>query len=197
MEVRQWEALPGVRAFLAPLGGVAPEEWEALYCRMDPQRQIRCRRYARPQNAKRCILADALARHAIEVLSHRPGGELHFSTRPGGKPYVPGLALDFSLSHSGELVLCAAAPFPVGADLQRARPVSPALTRHLARAGYQGQSQDDFFRWWVEQEATGKLTGHGLRLSPLPRPGLCRTETLEELDGVYWYCVCAQPPQGA
>lgn len=195
MEVRQWETLPGVWAWLAPLKGVAPEEWEPLYRQMEPERQERCNRYLRPADAKRCVLADALARRALGALSGRPGHTLRFAARPGGKPYAPGLGLEFSLSHSGGLVLCAAAPFPVGADLQRVRPVSPALTQRMARAGYQGGSQADFFRWWVEQEAAGKLTGQGFRLAPLPRPDLCRTEPLAEPDGAYWYCICAQPSQ--
>lgn len=195
MEVKRWEVLPGVQGWLAALDGVAPEEWAVLYRQMDPARQARCTRCARPDARERLILADALARLALEALSGQSGESLSFQLHPGGKPYVPGLGMEFSLSHSGGLVLCAAAPFPVGADLQRVRPVSPALTAKMARAGYRGRREEDFFRWWVRQEAVGKLTGQGLRLSPLPAPAACREEALDGPDGRYWYCVCADGPQ--
>lgn len=195
MEVKHWEVLPGVTAWLAGLDGVAPEEWEPLYRQMDPARQARCARYARPGDAKRCVLADALARLALSQRSGQPEEIFRFQLRPGGKPFVPGLGVEFSLSHSGSLVLCAAAPFPVGADLQRARPVSSALAQKMARAGYPGGTREDFFSWWVRQEAVGKLSGQGLQLSPLPAPALCHVDALDGPDGRYWYCVCAEGPQ--
>lgn len=195
VRAKRWEALPGVTAWLASLADVAPADWEPLYRQMDPARQARCARYAHPADAKRCILADALARSALAALSGQPEEHLHFQSHPGGKPYAVDLPLEFSLSHSGELVLCAAASFPVGADLQRLRPLSPSLVDRIVQAGCQGRSEEELFRWWVRQEAIGKLTGQGLRLAPLPAPDACRTDTLKGPDGQYWYCVCAQAPQ--
>ncbi len=192
LDAKSWEVMPGVWVWLASRHAVARGEWDALYRQMEPRRQARCDRYARPADAQRCILADALTRLALSTLSGRAPQTLSFETRPGGKPYVPGLGVEFSLSHSGELALCAAAHFPVGADLQRARPLSPSLTKKMARAGYDGHSEDDFFRWWVRQEAAGKLSGQGLRLRPIPQPPLCHLDTLEVEDQRYYYCVCAK-----
>lgn len=53
--------------------------------------------------------------------------------RPGGKPYFPHEeGLEFNLSHSGHLALCALDNAPVGADIQmvrewRARTARPGL----------------------------------------------------------------------
>lgn len=114
---------------------------------------------------------------------------------PGGRPYAVGLDKHFSLSHSGSLVLCAVAPFPVGADIQRARSVLDSLPRRMERAGYRGSSEEEFFTWWVCQEAAGKLAGRGLSLRPLTGGEAFRSGVLEEADGRYFYAVCA--PKGS
>lgn len=189
MEYEAWQAGPGIGVFLASTHAVAPGEWPALYAQMSPARQERCHRYRRESDRRRCVLADALARAALASLSGADPQAIALATTPQGKPYAPGLGVEFSLSHSGSLALCAAAPFPVGADIQRARPLSSSMTRRLARAGYQGGSEGEFFDWWTRQEAGGKLLGRGLALRPLP-PGLafCPGE-LARPDGKYFYCV--------
>lgn len=189
-----WER-SGVRLWLARLGDVAEERWQALYDQMAPPRKARCRRYRRQEDRRLCVLADALARHALAGETGLRPEALTFAPAPGGKPRALGVDKHFNLSHSGSLVLCAVADFPVGVDIQRARLVSDALARHMARAGYAGQSQDDFFAWWVRQEAAGKLAGTGLSLQPLTGERDALSGVLEEPDGRYFYCVCA--PKGS
>lgn len=192
MEVERQEGPGGSVLWLTSLEGVAEHEWPALYGQMDPQRQGRCGRYRRQTDRRLCVLADALVRHALGQVTGQDPASIVFRLQEGGKPFAPGLSVQFSLSHSGSLALCATAPFPVGADLQRHRPLSPALTRRLARAGYRGSGEADFFAWWVRQEAAGKLTGKGLSLAPLP-PGLVFWDGgLERTDGRYSYCLCAE-----
>lgn len=191
MKTETWE-LGGLRLWLARLGDLEAGEWPRLYAQMDGKRQERCRRYRRQTDQRRCILADALARAALCRGTALSPGEVTFEKEPGGKPRATGLDKHFSLSHSGSLVLCAVAGFPVGADIQRARPVPESLTRRMERSGYRGSSEEDFFAWWVRQEAAGKLTGKGLSLAPLP-PGLVFWDGgLERAEGRYSYCLCAE-----
>lgn len=194
MRTEIWE-LSGVRLWLARLGDVEPEEWQRLYGQMDVARQERCRRYRRQEDRKQCVLSDALARLALCRDTGLSPKDVAFGKEPGGKPCALGLDKHFSLSHSGSLALCAVADFPVGVDLQKARPVPEPTTRRLARAGYRGSSEEDFFTWWVRQEAAGKLEGTGLSLRPLTGERDVRSGTLEEDDGRYFYCVCG--PKGA
>lgn len=189
METRHWAVGEHITVWLASLENVGPEEWPCLFGQMDAFRQARCQRYRRLADRKRCILADALARLALANASGREPGSFSFAVREGGKPFVPGLPWEFSLSHSGELILCAVAPFPVGADIQRVRPVSPALLRRAARAGYEGSGGEDFFRWWTCQEAAGKFTGRGLRLGPLPEDVDFWNAAVE---GGYFVSICAE-----
>ncbi len=191
MECLRWRAGPGIDAWLASVDGVAQDAWAGLYAQMDPERQGRCRRYRRDMDKARCVLADALAREALHALTGADPAAIVFAQQPGGKPYAPGLEAQFSLSHSGSLVLCAAASFPVGADLQRHKSVSDALLRRAREAGYQGQGQADFFAWWTAQEAAGKLTGQGLSLEPPSQELWWSQDRLDRPDGTYSYSICA------
>ncbi len=193
MEWRHWQAGPGVGAWLGSVDDVPGHIWPEWFARMDRQRQVRCRRLRRDRDKALCILADALARHALCALTGADPAAVAFARAPGGKPYAPGLKAEFSLSHSGSLVLCAGAPFPLGADLQRHKPVSGALLRRARQAGYDGQSEADFFRWWTGQEAAGKLSGQGLRLEPPPEGLWWSQGRLDGPEGAYSYSICARP----
>lgn len=192
MEVERQEGPGGIVLWQVCVEGVAEREWPELYAQMDPVRQSRCGRYRRQADRRLCVLADALARHALSQVTGRDPASILFQEQEGGKPFAPGLGVEFSLSHSGSLVLCATAPFPVGADLQLHRPLHPALPRRMARAGYRGSGEADFFAWWVHQEAAGKLTGRGLSLSPLPSGLFFWDGGLEREEGRYSYCLCAK-----
>lgn len=192
MEVTRQEGPGGSALWLASLEGVAEREWPVLYRQMDPGRQSRCDRFRRQVDRRLRILADALARHALGQVTGQDPASIVFQLREGGKPFAPGVGIEFSLSHSGSLALCATAPFPVGADLQLHRPLDPALPRRMAQAGYRGRDEADFFPWWVRQEAAGKLTGKGLSLSPLPTGLVFWDGGLERPEGRYSYCLCAQ-----
>lgn len=191
MEFSHWQAVDGVNVWLASVDDVPGDAWAGWYARMDPQRQARCQRYRRSEDKARCILADALARHALYALTGADPAAITFARGENGKPYAPALTAEFSLSHSASLVLCAGAAFPVGADLQRHKAVSDGLVRRARSAGYDGQNQADFFRWWTAQEAAGKLSGQGLRLEPTPPELWWSQGQLERPDGAYSYSICA------
>ncbi len=183
---------PGVWVRLADVGDVAPEDWPALFGQMSPARQEKCRRYRRDEDRALCVLADAVVRRVLSQRAGVPPEAITFDRAPGGKPFAPGLGLEFSLSHSGRLVLCAVAPFPVGADIQRRRTVSDALTRRAVQAGCQGTTQAEFFRWWVRQEAAGKLSGTGLTFAPLPEGLWFAGAETQAVGETYDYSICAQ-----
>ena len=131
---------------------------------------------------------------------------------PGGKPYFPACPhLQFSLSHSGPLVLCGLGGAPLGVDLEQVRPRRPGLARYICApeeyAWYQAQGGG--WPWlytiWTLKEAKVKCTGQGLRRRPahisvpLLRPGQAG-----ELDGLRFRAyagpgwraaVCCLPPE--
>lgn len=93
-------------------------------------------------------------------------GALH--TLPGGKPvFSRHPALQFSLSHSGDLWACAFSDAPVGLDIQKIveKPVErlsrrwfhPAETAYLEAHGF-----SRFFEVWCAKESVVKYLGTGI-----------------------------------
>lgn len=89
-----------------------------------------------------------------------------------GKPYFENIPLFFSLSHSGEYVLCAASRRELGADIQKIQSTdvlklakrffSESECRTLEGCESRRERQRLFFGFWTRKEAYGKLTGEGL-----------------------------------
>lgn len=87
-----------------------------------------------------------------------------------GKPFVEGIC--FSLSHSGDMVICAVGDKPVGCDIERTaqarkkvaeRFFAPEEIEYLH--SFSGDTLDrEFFRLWTMKESYIKMTGEGLKL---------------------------------
>ena len=91
-----------------------------------------------------------------------------------GKPYFPDRPdLHFSISHTGELSLCALADRPIGADMERLgtpREGLPAYVlspRELAWFRERGEAWADFYTLWTMKEAKVKCTGEGIFHRPV------------------------------
>jgi len=106
--------------------------------------------------------------------------ELHLR----GTGTVQGIHL--SLSHSGEMVTAAIAPFPLGLDLESTGRVRDwlALADHVFAPVEceqllllaESDRRELFYRYWTIKEACGKRDGTGLRLSQ------ARTQCARECD---------------
>ena len=85
-----------------------------------------------------------------------------------GKPCVEGIC--FSLSHSGDMVICAVGDKSVGCDIERSaqarekvaeRFFAPEEIEYLSR--FSGDMLNrEFFRLWTMKESYIKMTGEGL-----------------------------------
>lgn len=88
-----------------------------------------------------------------------------------GKPFFPARPdFHYSISHSGEWVVCAVGAMPLGVDIQEERPVRPAVFRALSQQEQASLSELDdlarfpaFFDLWCLKEAYAKATGFGLQ----------------------------------
>ena len=132
---------------------------------------------------------------------------------PGGMPYLTDHpSLNFNLSHSGGLALCALDAAPVGVDIQVIKPLRPALPRRVCSPEELDwlEAQPDlwssFALLWARKESRVKESGQGLTVSipgirvPLP------SEAPVQLDGLWFraftgpnwaaaICGHSQPPQ--
>lgn len=85
------------------------------------------------------------------------------------------IALNFSLSHSGNMIICAVACFNIGADCQKKNIRDVKSCKKIAKRFYTLEEItfldslnddalfiDNFFKIWVKKEAYIKYTGKGL-----------------------------------
>ncbi len=152
------------------------------------------------------MLREALSarREPLELISS-PKGKPYMACRPGEEtpPFY------FSLSHSGDLVVCAVSDSEVGVDVQAVKKnagqtSSERIWRHffaeeereLLSACADSQERERlFYRLWVQKEAYGKYTGEGVAAVLALSPGLHAKElgiVMEEFEPApgYYGAVC-------
>ena len=119
--------------------------WEALSA---PERE-RAARLSRAEVRRRFVVARGGLRHVLAAHLAAPARSLAFEPGLHGKPMLPG-GPRFSLSHSGDLALCAVAQErEVGVDVERLRPIPEA--DDIAR------------RWFAEDDLAAYRTARGAR----------------------------------
>jgi 4'-phosphopantetheinyl transferase len=153
-------------------------------------------RYLFAHGALRLVLADYLTCDPLA---------LRFGAQENGKPFVEGAALEFNLSHSGDLALIAVARGrQVGVDVEQLRPM-PDLESVAARICTPGElaaitglpeahRDRAFFAMWTRKEALAKATGEGIggvfrQAREAPAEGQDRW-TLAEMSDLPGYAAC-------
>jgi 4'-phosphopantetheinyl transferase len=126
------------------------------------------RRFIVSHGATRRILSRYLDQIPEEIQFVKGGwGKPHLAT-PAGAP-----AICFSLSHSGELALCAVAEGrDIGVDIEQIRPALAwreiaacyfsAGEKQALRSLAEDQASEAFFRGWTRKEAFSKALGEGV-----------------------------------
>ena len=107
--------------------------------------------------------------------------------RERGKPYFEEAPFFFSVSHSGEWVVCALSDTEVGVDIEKIRPISDGVMRRFV--GKIGKDDHENTRLWTQYEAIGKFLGCGI---PYEKPTSAYfIKEYFDLDG-YAVTVCAE-----
>jgi 4'-phosphopantetheinyl transferase len=153
---------------------------------LDDVERERWNAYRREADRDRFLVGCGLAKTVIAACTGRRAAEVSFDRacrrcgRAHGKPVLRGGDLEFSVSHSGDLVAVAVATAPVGVDVEQldGRPREPggddlaALGRTvlaeeeqaaLAAVDPAGQARA-FLVAWTRKEAVTKAQGDGLRV---------------------------------
>lgn len=160
------------RLVLAPVTALAdPERFAEGLSRVSAQRRAKIARL-RHEGARRLSLGAALLLdRLLEDAGLPPAGDFQFGKE--GKPYLSGQPeVHFSLSHSGELALCALSAFEIGCDVETPRRVDLALAERffhpeesaLLFSLPQREREAAFLRLWTLKESYVKAIGLGLAL---------------------------------
>ncbi|MGH7617367.1 MAG: 4'-phosphopantetheinyl transferase family protein, partial [Gemmatimonadaceae bacterium] len=150
----------------------------ALLPLLSADERARAERFMRDRDAEAFIVAHGTLRRVLARYLDAAPDTLAFITGPHGKPALAsreGRALEFNLSHSGDLALIAVARAgPVGIDVEcRNRDVehlrlaehffSPAERTALRALARELDSlTEGFFNAWTRKEAYLKATGYGI-----------------------------------
>lgn len=188
-----------------------PEGDVALPEDMPRPRLVRCARLVHSDDRRRAASSHKLLRIGLDTFAGRRVSLDSWTETERGKPFLakePGL--HFSIAHSGEMVLCAIADSPVGADIEALRPVSPALLHKFACPGELDALETEGFRaenilsLWTRKESYGKFLGVGIGHSRIFQAFLWRKSVtpppenacLTDLSLPYGYlgAVCCRDP---
>jgi len=175
---------------------------------MGKDKQARIDRFRFVDDKKRTVAGEMLARKAIAEWCGVSPESITFGTQKYGKPYAKNLSVEFNISHSGDIVVCAVDNNPIGIDVEKIRPIDLIVSKCICSDeeliyffGHVPTEQDfiyttdhhlltRFFELWTAKEAIHKLRGVGIG-------GMDRTEvtwtvqTKQVLEGGYVMCIAA------
>ena len=149
----------------------------------------------RHDGARRLSLAASLL--LVRALSDEGLHSDEIAVTEYGKPYLPGLPdFHFSLSHSGNMALCAVSPKEIGCDIEAPRGYDPQIAKRFFHPAEKewlfsrpaDEQSDAFFRLWTGKESFIKALGLGLNL-PLDSFAVIPGETVkltQTADGRPW-----------
>jgi len=154
-------------------------EYKKWYSLMSIDKQHRVDRFRFADDKKRTIIGEMLARKAIAEWCGVAPESVTFGTKEHGKPYAKDLAVEFNISHSGDMVVCAVDDKPIGIDIEQIRPIDLTVAKRfctdeelLYLFGDTPKEQEftyttdtkmltRFFELWTMKEAYGKCSGIG------------------------------------
>ena len=167
--------------------GLDREDWPPADALPAPDRE-RAAQMRRPPTRRRWVAARWALRSVLGRYLDEEPAAVELGLGPRGKPILaePHDALQFNLSHSGELALVAVARgLSVGVDVERIAPrrdvlalarraLGPAEAKKLAEIAPQERSVA-FHAAWARREAIAKCLGVGLG-APLPKAAVAVSE---------------------
>ncbi len=168
--------------------------------RQSDYREERAARMKLPQDQARGRLAEYCLLAALDRCDISYTLPLSIQTGAYGKPCFANLPVMFSLSHAGQYAVAAISLSAVGVDIERIRPVAPALALHiLCEAEQEALWLPDptdacFCRLFSAKESVLKRSGRGFS-QPMREVNLCTcADVQQQMLGEYVLSVCSEWP---
>ncbi len=155
-----------------------PEVFDRFFKKMNTQRRNKILRCKNDEDKYRSLLAGILLKYGLEQLG-LSYDSLMFSEGLHGKPFIENQeAIHFSISHSGDYVVCVISDSNVGIDIenskrllmkQRNASLDKVAKRSFTVEEYAlYESSDDklemFLKLWTRKESYSKAKGMGLAI---------------------------------
>ena len=178
---------------------------------MPDERRARTARFRRRSDKALAAGAHRLLLYMLKTEYGIAPAKAQWAAYEYGKPYLQDADVQFNISHSGDMVMCAVCDGPVGVDIERIRPYSSRIPVRIMspeeKKAYDAAADKEtmFFAVWTLKEAYIKYTGRGFMtplgaLTAYPDGGTVRTNTesccLKSFDSIggYMAAVCADTP---
>lgn len=133
--------------------------YEKVYARVSEERKLRAERYRSPEDAQRCILAEALLRFSLkEACGYTE--QIVIQYHEHGKPFIKDLEnFAYNMSHSGKWVVVGyhrAGISNVGIDVEKIREAGSC--EKLAKRFFAKEEQEYIFSTLDEKEKARRFT---------------------------------------
>lgn len=169
------------------------QELEMLWTLLDRDRQGTVLSLRNKKEKERSICAGLLLRYAYLEAGYgiKDWQQVQIGKGVYGKPYIKGYEdFQYSLSHSGEWIVCAVDIMPVGADIQEMK----SWKMQMAKRFYHADEYDrllaikendsdrrtrEFYSIWTAKESVVKWNGRGIGA------GISRYVTAQDYSHVY------------
>ncbi len=168
-----------------------PGRWRLLLAALPPEMRQRVGRYRRWQDRHGALFGRLLAHRALLAAGCRADAWRAWRLDGHGRPHVEGADVDFNLSHSDGLVVCALVHAGrVGIDVEKRRPLELAPFRPFLgetawrRIAVSADRPRAFFEAWVQREAILKADGRGFSAA---MERIIITGDRARLDGGTWH----------
>ena len=144
------------------INDVTESEYEEFFALLSNEKKEKVKRFRHPDDKKRTVCGEVLAKRAISEISRKKVEELYFETKKSGKPFCKNEHIEFSISHSGDFCVCAVNETPIGIDIQKIVPYNEKVARRVC--SYEEleiieKSRDkarEFTKIWTKKEAVLK-----------------------------------------
>jgi len=146
------------------------EQVKELRSDLDSADIAEMRAYGRPELQDRFVVRRSTLRRLLaQELGVETPKKLKIEFEEGGKPWLKGLPVHFSISSSGQFGLVAiSANFPIGVDIEIHNAKMASLDMHFLASEeinlLKAEQNDtaNFFRIWARKESVIKATGDGM-----------------------------------
>lgn len=156
---------------LLDINSISDNEYSRYYSLMSREKKARVDAFRFIADKKRNVCGEILSRRMISSFCSIPAEDLIFETDSRGKPFAVNAEAEFSISHSGDLVICSVEKYPTGADIEKKRRVEDRLIDYVCtdaeRLYVYGTGGSDeralrFLEIWTAKEAYFKCIGTGI-----------------------------------
>lgn len=159
---------------------MSDDDYEYWYSLMSDEKKQRVDAFRYKDDKKRTVAGEMLVRRVLSCMYLLPCEYFSFCTQENGKPCVRNFDKKFSISHSGDYVVCAVDDEDIGIDIEQIRPVNLSVCKRFFNddenlyvfgkkpdeQDFKGDATDDmnrrFFEVWTYKEACVKLKGSGI-----------------------------------